>query len=377
MRAKRRRRPTAKATSSSYRLSTEEEDNSYSEMDESDEDSDWGEEERTKLAMAVAVPNTNAGTGGIGDNANFPHGTFQGPAFTPDMDPAGPPIFQMAPDMNAYAYGMRSPFIRPMARQASSMQPSSSGAASPSLGSAGDLPMPNQPLPAPTRQVSIQSGGQQQQQQQHGVIAPTDHLLSSGPAPALGDLLPDVPALSLPEPVGAPTTLPSLGGVDTLPGSNAIGGACLVGGPGSTPPGNLTTGNVGNGGVAPGGDQGRGKGTTTTGGSGGLGSFTSPSFMLQSHQGMIPIPQLSVPLFGGPPPATAPGINMPSGGAAGANEAGLPGIGGGAGAGALNGLLGSGLLGRQGGGDHVLSDFDCMSFLNNTNFFNNSMGGGK
>lgn len=320
MRAKRRRRPTAKATSSSYRLSTEEEDNSYSEMDESDEDSDWGDEERTKLAMAVAAPSEGPSgvSGDGGGNNSGPQGPYQGPAFTPDMDPAGPRIFQMAPDMNAHPYGMRSPFIRPLARQNSSMQPSSSGAASPSLGSAGDAPLPNVPLAAPT-QSNMQQG-------QPGSI----ELMSSGPSPpALGDLLPDVPALSLPEPMAAPT-LPSIGGVDALPASGVAGG--------------------------PGGDNGINNGTA--GGGGQPGSSFPPQFMLQAHQGMLPVPQLSVPLFGGPPPANAPGVSLPGGIGA-------------AGGGGVGGALGL----HQHGADHG-TDFDCMSFLNNNNIFN-SMGGTK
>lgn len=325
MRAKRRRRPTAKATSSSYRLSTEEEDNSYSEMDESDEDSDWGDEERTKLAMAVAGPSSAGVSGGnIG-----PQGPYQGPAFTPDMDPAGPRIFQMAPDMNAHAYGMRSPFIRPLARQNSSMQPSSSGAASPSLGSAGDAPLPNQPLPAPTQNDMQMQSTQEQQQQQ----SPTE-LLSSGPSPRMlsSDILPDVPALSLPEPVAASALRSVGGGVDALQSSIGVG-AGAGGGPGG-----------GNHGINNGGVQAT--------------SSFPPQFMLQAHQGMLPVPQLSVPLFGGPPPANAPGVSLPGGTATAAGC----------------GVGGSGLP-HTAGGDHG-TDFDCMSFLNNNNIFN-SMGGGK
>lgn len=368
---KRARKPSQKATSTSYRLSTEEEDASYDDMDESDEDSDWAEEDRNRLAQIVS----SGGGGGGGDKNNahshrrrhHGHGRFTEATPPPDMDPSVPPIFVMAPDVHApppMPPHLRSP-LRPsiLSRQASMPSAMSPGGPNTmqhaaSMGSQGSLPLPLPPLPAPgaggmgggaggiavgpgSGCAAAAAGGGQQHMQQPGAVGMTS--------------LPSVPELCLPAPMGVNTTA-----------------AAAVAQP-----------------AAEGGDDGSGRPSPAPvpTAAGGTATAAVSSYLMQHHQGMLPIPHLSVPLFGGPPPAHAPGVHVPE------NAAPAPHVSGGAGGGATTtaatasdadaGAATATMSGASADNAAPIIDFDCMSFLtgnnnNNpqttTNMHNNNMG---
>ncbi len=325
--SKRARKTSKKATSTSYRLSTEEEDGSHDDMDESDEDSDWGEEERNRLAQIVS-PGGGVGVG-VGGITHPHHGRLTEATPPPDMDPSVPPIFVMAPDVHApppMPPHLRSP-LRPsiLSRQASmpsAMSPGGSMQHAASMNSQGSLPLP--PLPAPGGGVggiavgpgsgcaAAAAGGQQRHPS--GVVGMTS--------------LPSVPELCLPEPVGVNTTATT-----TQPTAEAVG-----------------AGGDGDGAARPAPSQ--------------APPAAASNYLLQSHhQGMLPIPHLSVPLFGGPPPAHAPGVQAPPQApqqqitttAATASEPAT-----------------ATASGASAGNAAPLNDFDCMSFLTgNNNNLNN------
>ena len=383
--SKRSRRPTAKATSTAYRLSTEEEDQSYSEL-ESDDESDWEQEERMNRILShshlanAAAPSAAAahtgnhhgngdhhhqqhsqyhshqhqhsqrmqqhnssgggdvsGGGGGGGSRGHPHPTTSGASHhdtpPPEMDPSGPPIFVMAPDMNAPPQmppHLRSP-LRPsmIARQTSVTSPSPSLPHAASLASNGSLPLPQPPLPAPQSVLPLQPGAAL-----GGLAAPSVATAAAGGGVSKnGSILPGIAALSVPEPVIAPTL--HVLGVD---GAAAVGGGARAQGTiNGKPPTTTTTNNTT-------------AATLPTAVVPHVSHRLPPALSLQSHGSSSlmmsgHVPPLTVPLFGGPPPANAP-IGMPT---------------------------------------HVVtsphpSEFDCMSFLNtNNNFIGGgaSGGGGK
>jgi len=344
---KRARKPSQKATSTSYRLSTEEEDGSYDEFGESDEDSDWGEEDRNRLAQIVS-----SGNGNLKNAHSHSHRHRQGGRLTeatppPDMDPSVPPIFVMAPDVNAPPQmppHLRSP-LRPsiLSRQASMPSPGGPNSMqhAASMGSQGSLPVPLPPLPAPGageigREIAVgpgsgcaaAAGGGQQHIQQPGAVGVTS--------------LPRVPELCLPAPMGVNTAAPAVAAAQNA-AEDSGGDEDFSGRPSSAaiPPPAAAVSNSLN----------------------------------QHHQGLLPVPHLSVPLFGGPPPAHAPGVQVP------ASAPAAPQVSGGAGGGApttaatasdADAGAATATVSETSAENAVpVNDFDCMSFLTGNNNLNN------
>jgi hypothetical protein len=367
--SKRARKPSSqKATSTSYRLSTEEEDGSYDDMDESDDDSDWGEEERNRLAHIVSPAGASGGDLNIAHSRHQQRqrhgkGRFTEATPPPDMDPSVPPIFVMAPDVHApppMPPHLRSP-LRPsiLSRQASMPSAMSPGGPNSmqhaaSMGSQGSLPVPLPPLLAP----GAAGGGRED-----GIaVGPGSGCVAAGGGQQPGAVgmtssLPSVPELCLPAPMGMNTAAPAAA---AQPAAEGDGG----------------DGNDGSGRPSP-----------------GAGAAVS-NYLHQHHQGMLPVPHLSVPLFGGPPPTHAPGVHLP------ASTAPVPPASGGADGDATTTAAATTASDADAGAATVtvsgtsadnagpINDFDCMSFLtgnnnltltlNNphatTNMHNNNMG---
>jgi hypothetical protein len=259
----------------------------------------------------------------------------------------------MAPDVHApppMPPHLRSP-LRPsiLSRQASmpsAMSPGGPGSMqhAASMGSQGSLPLPMPPLPAPGAGAGVSNGlGGIAVGPGNGCAAAAGgHLQQHLQQPNNGAVamasLPSVPDLCLPEPVGVVNTTTT-----TQPASEAGAGA------GGRPP------------LAP--------------------PVPATNYLMQQHQGMLPVPHLSVPLFGGPPPAHAPGVHLgappaphvsagPTTTATTASDADAGGP-------------TATASGASAGNGPVPNDFDCMSFLtgnghpqtaNTSNFHNNNMG---
>ncbi len=196
------RRPSSKAISTQYRLSTEEEDAYSDGAEDSDADSDWPEEERAALAREIkeATP-------------------------PPQMDPSVPPVFQMAADPTAPTMApppVPAPVhsaMRPHMPQSlmSPLRPqrqASMNAASPTGPAFADL----NPLPPPPVGTAAADALE---------AAMAGGVMPNGNATSIDDLLPTVPDLNLHDNLASPGAMggdtPRSGAIATGPGVDALG----------------------------------------------------------------------------------------------------------------------------------------------------------